>query len=180
MAFGMSMGMGMGMGIGMGMGMGMMIMIAFCKTGEVSPAFGLIPPGFRASLQLCDDCTICISISVTCCYLCSNPTNQSYYQTHLFKVFRSFREGSVLYSDGSLQILTCGSVSKFCSAGRRNAEPHNRVDVLQPYGDDAEWGTYVVSSWGSADKPPENGETWRVGCIHLVQASVQLLKKTRC
>lgn len=43
-----------------GMGMGMMIMIAFCKTGEVIPALGLIPPGFRASLQLRIDCKVVI------------------------------------------------------------------------------------------------------------------------
>lgn len=38
--------------------MGMMIMIAFCKTGEVIPAPGLIPPGLRAPSLFCDDCVL--------------------------------------------------------------------------------------------------------------------------
>lgn len=56
-----------------GMGMGTMIMIAFCKTGEVFPALGLIPPGFRASSQLCNDCTVCIVYWHVCCL--SHNTN---------------------------------------------------------------------------------------------------------
>ena len=41
---------------------------------------------------------------------------------------------------------------KLCSASPRNTEPHNRVDVLQPYNEVAEWG--IDSSMSVGQKEP--------------------------
>jgi hypothetical protein len=155
-----------------GMNMGTMIMIAFCKTGEVSPALILIPPGFRASLQFLRRLH---GVHWHTCCLSSNTNKQlHYYHQRDCAVPMSIRDKAA--SCGAAKVCRCldAALRKNGSAGRRNTEPHNRVNVLQPYRDDAEWGIYLR---GAEADVPETAEC-RIERIAL-QTSMRLLETLR-